>query len=415
MRILEQPLLNDKNVLIFAGNHPISDPRIVRTVEVLSKLGNVEIYHGRTDFNVKFYKENKAFCDSRRIHLIPLDMLHVSRLKIPKYRKWVKLLTEEIGMADLIYIHDPGITGILLSAYIKKKFNKKVIFDYHDSIAFEHYYQFNKIGIRSKSLCNIYTYIVTGMLKKIDAIVGISELQIKQILSYRKTLKPFLVVPNIRPTLSLDYLPKNDCLEFVWIGYVMKGKGLYNVISFLNGFHDRKFKLSIIGKIEEVDFKQRIQEKAKYNIIFHGGYASDYDIMKMLDGIAIGVICPEKDPLNSKVEEISSPNKAYSMINVGIPLIIDEGYLSLSKIIGKYNAGEVFSQEKENEAYETINKIYDNYEEYKNNILKLKADMNEEKLKKEMYTFYKTVMDCSCKTCKADMSSERGWRADKEI
>lgn len=398
MHLLERPLLRDKNILIIAGNHSISDHRIVRTVEVLSKLGNVKVYHGCIDFNVRYLKENNVAGNSQGINLMLFDMLHIFRLKIPKYRKWVKLLTEEIVMADLIYIHDSGITGILLSAYIKNKFNKKVIFDYHDSIEFEHYYQFKKIGIRSALLCHIYTYIVAGMLQKIDAIVGISELQVNQILNYRKILKPFFIVPNLRPKLNLNYLPKNDYLELVWIGYVMEGKGLYSVIKFLNGFRDRKFKLSIIGEIENIGLKRRIQEKAKYNIIFHGGYASDYDIMKKLDGIAIGIIFPEQDPLNTKIAEICSPNKAYSMINIGIPLIIEKGCLSFSQIIGKYNAGEAFSKEKENESYEKINKICDNYEEYRNNVIKLKDEIGEEKVKREMYTFYKTIMeDSNCK------------------
>jgi hypothetical protein len=332
-----------KRVLVIAPGHDERDRRVNRTLEVLSQSSEsvVAIYESR--FSLVGTVED---C----VGVKGIDYLYVKDtlplLKVlPRIDKFRSLFRDFRGEFDCIYIHDAGLLGLMFAKYLKKSYpDAKIVFDYHDYVKWEVYFQVGKVF----GLGALNRFISIPLLKLfqlylsdrnyLDAIVGISDSQIDDLviwLSPKKTIKK-LSVPNTR--IKLDLLKRTDFdeeLTLLWVGNIGDGRDMPKILSYLDGLESDgvNFNFLVLGNvISEVVFKKFTSRKYSRYL---GSYSSDIDINKATQNKkVVGLFMGWEDDQKVGINEIASPNKVYSYLNIGIPFIYNSKLTDVRQVTG---------------------------------------------------------------------------------
>ena len=304
-------------ILLMAPGHDSRDRRVNRTLEAIESVGH----------------EYRIVYESK--YRLPADTDHVWTTK--DYMSKERFL-KEFRMNfhfDYVWIHDSGLFGLELVRRINRWFkDADVIFDYHDWIEWEVYYQIKKRGILPTTFSRLLYWIAVKMLhtryrnSRITYLIGISKKQIKTLernlsLSVCETV----IVSNTRmrlPEQPSEFIGNlNDGI--LWIGNVMRGRDLEKLASFMRHYNrdtNRKaLVLYIIGRILSKDLYESLSSLIKVEYL--GEFNDDYDIAKKIDGKnVIGFYYGWIDSFNTGINSIASPNKVYSMLNLQVPLIL---------------------------------------------------------------------------------------------
>ena len=279
-------------------------------------------------------------------------------------------------MAEYIYIHDSGFLGLLVAVILRKSFSvvKKIIFDYHDSIRWEIYYQIGKIApntIASKYIGKLILLSISIFFSKkkksaIDGLVGISKLQVEDFYNLFKCCDgvPFIVIPNTRKRLEYSFENKTynkEIADFLWVGNIVNGRDLTTTIQYLDRLIKKyDFKFYIFGRNNSPEIFRLLEERSYCKYI--GDFSSDYELFQFVNTKkVIALFFGWDDGYNVGINEIASPNKVYSYLNLSIPFLLNkkvnpEDFRSINKI------GSVFDDFSDFEdIYLDISKNYSRY------------------------------------------------------
>jgi hypothetical protein len=169
-----------------------------------------------------------------------------------------------------------------------------------------------------------------------------------------------------------------DTTELLWIGNVMRGRDLEIIIKILAEKNFSRF--NIIGNILDVSFQKEIINILGDRVVFHGSFSDENNINEIIKFKPIGIYLGWDDPYNTLINEMSSPNKIYTYINLSIPFIFSSKFINKHSIIDEtvgcsINAisySKITSEELEN----AFNKISSNYELYLDSISAFKIKTN---------------------------------------
>lgn len=362
------------NILIIALGHDENDRRVNRTIEVALECG----------FSVTILYERKR--SVRTFPAIPnvlvryLDIkMNVWSLLFPSVSLFEKAAGDLISF-DIIYVHDSGLYGVALVSALKKiSIDSKVIFDYHDWIKWDIFYQLNKyisirpiVSMMTKFIYYLFTYYHRNKVK-IDAMVGISASQIQSFIAdfnINLAASNVLPIPNTRILVREEVHVDNDNIYFVWIGNIMPGRSIDRVLLYVRQFRQEhpslNVRLALVGRKMD-SFKFEFFEDF---VDLLGEYISDEDIVNILPkSKCIGIFFGWDDWSKTDINKIASPNKIYSYINVGIPFIYDGRLENISQSLGN-TCSLTFSEYGDFKL--KANDLIQNYSFYSSNVKTIK-------------------------------------------
>lgn len=384
-------------ILVIAPAHDQLDKRVNSSLEVMSELFSEVTIVYETRFALKELNQLDSVKYLFVDHTEP-------RLKVlPKVKVYLDFIDGFIEDDSLVYIHEPGVVGLLIAKGIKYRFNNiKIIFDYHDYVPWEVFYQVGKLT-KNVFFRRVISRSILGFLSNylskqniFDGLVGISKGQVKSLLKFlsRNESLPTLDLPNTRIKIDIN----NPCLTnqcdkvtLIWVGNIVDGRDLDDTIKYLDRLvkqYHMEFSFKIIGKV--ISSKLFDELKSKDYFIYCGEFKNDQDILNNLgEDINIGLFLGWKDEFNIGINEIGSPNKVYSYINVGIPVVYYHKLFDLKTIIGDNTGIGVSSFDQFKQA---LNEIIYNYSSFKNEVIKQREYLtwdndNRIKLKKYLKNF----------------------------
>ena len=347
-------------------HHADCDLRVRRVIKVMSDLSlNADVY-----WDAKYpghQKRKNSHQDSIREHYTENSRMSFLRSVIG-LKTFHADIVKSILQADLVYINASGIEGLL---YIKevRRYNKKckIIFDYHDSLPYELFYQLQKLKLASLfKLCwPIYRFYLRHYARYVDAIVGISRTQVEDFKKLQLKEVNDAVVPNFRTFEKLSDTPRvvndTDEVSLVWLGQVMKGRDLEQVADWVSSL-DEKYNFHVFGKIINPEAESSVKASLGDRVRFYGEFKGEKSILESLSGKVIGVFLGWNDPQDTGINSHASPNKYFTYINMQLPVIICKQLKELAEHVENHKAGESVSDKME--FSKAVNTIGSNYSEY---------------------------------------------------
>lgn len=327
---------------ILAPHHSDNDKRVLRSLAAVSSL-----YHQVDIFWDLSYQGHNRMVNANNKGTIShyLEGGHGCLLscflgKVP----FVNELIEAVINSDLVYIHASAIEGLLYAKSVRQVNDcVKIIFDYHDSLPYELYYQMRKrkIDFLYPILWPIYRSHIGTYKQLIDGVVGISDNQLADLTKWLGRNVQSLVVPNVgtlHPSLLAGRDAPDKTLSFVWVGQVMRGRDLEKLafsIRDLSLYH----KLHVFGVVLDTAVEDTVRDILGNRVEFHGPFKDTTSLGENLPDKAVGVFWGWDDPVGTNINGITSPNKFYNYLDLIIPVIIDKKMINLAEILECYNAG----------------------------------------------------------------------------
>lgn len=284
-----------------------------------------------------------------------------------------------VRAADFVYIHASGIYGLVLAREVRGDNPRcRIVFDYRDSLAFELDYQLRKrrVGFLFRPMSGAYPFIIRRLLRAVDAVVGISERQLADLEAQSEGVLRKAVVPNLR-AFDAD-IDRNGVagadgaavpISFAWIGQVMSGRDLLRVARWVSRL-ERGHRLDVVGTVLSSALELAVRAELGERVSFHGGYGDDAEIANKMPPRTIGVFLGWDDPQGTGINRIASPNKYFTYINLGFPVIVDRRVEPLAAELEEWGAGIAVNDEGEFRA--AARAMQHSYESYADRMTLLK-------------------------------------------
>lgn len=334
------PARKNKMAIVSPG-HVLSDKRVFRTYCFFKPGFECYMYFSSecvTFSSLRYFR--KAYKD---IPVAKLGRWSLGKGKVIDrlWRYCSCLITARLlikGSYEYIYIHESGGMGVLLSWLVKIATNKTiVIFDYHDWVPLECYLAAKGNKVFYFFLSNLVTKTQKIMLRNIDFIIGISKGHLEWIRKNWKVERTYFT-ENIYPTSEKSICQGNTLFapSLVYIGTLMRSRHLEHLISIARELKKdfEELSLNAFGIVLDSEYESYLKNLADKNglaqsIHFFGGFGSIGEIMPHLSKGAIGFLHPYELNFDIGLNQIASPNKFYSYLALGIPVILHRSFSNI--------------------------------------------------------------------------------------
>lgn len=319
--------------LIIGYNHPYNDKRVLRTVNALKKKGKV------------FYQ----YSGKRPYKTEGVESYPVKKKQLPgnRFTKRLRFDTKILEMVDkldydIAYFHYfPASMPLRIYKQVKKR-NKKLIFDLHEIFADQF------LPEKFSFLNPLMWRILSEQFSLCDGLISISDEALEYMFKKTGVTKPSLVVKNLAKYNLVLNGKKDRNKEIVIVGKT--SKNLHNTYSFIERLKKGGFSFKSIGIDTELADKKL-------------PFLPYKDMMKEISKSAFSLVSYQnrKNP-NYSNEIYSLPNKFFDSLAAGTPIIINNRFVSMKKIIDYTNSGIVLNFE--DDMVQNVKKIFlawDNY------------------------------------------------------
>lgn len=348
-----------ESLLVLSPGHNEIDRRVNRSIKVFSeKFKHVFLLY-ESRFSLK------ANCDfPPNVNVLYVEDTQPKFKVLPQLSPFIRTIQQNNLPVENIYIHDSGLFGLLLANKLKKSLGRKskIVLDYHDYVPWEIHYQLGKLvsnsflnkKIGTLLLSMFSLYFRTRKYYVLDGSVGISDPQVKSLIKWLSNCSGLtnISIPNTREKLRIDLDFKNysdQCANFFWIGNIVNGRDLPFTIEYLDNlakFHN--FKFYVFGKVISQEVFNLLSNKHYFH--YMGEFKKDTDMLSVCQNKKIiALFFGWDDKYQIGINEISSPNKVYSYVNLGVPTLLH----------AKVNPAVFDSKDK-------IGIIFDDFESFKN-------------------------------------------------
>ena len=353
-------------IVVLSPHHADRDYRVRRSIEIIAELFEKVDVFWDADYGGHQHLDSKSGDHVREMYTRNKD--HEFLRLIFGRKIFSHDVLDSILSAEVVYIHASGIEGLLYCRTVKRINSAcHVVFDYHDSLTYELFYQFKKIGLAQlyKPTWKIYQYYLKRLMASVDSLVGISNTQIND---FQQLLGRELVttsVPNFRafsPRLSNPRkISEDDEQALVWLGSVMQGRDLSLLAEWISQLPAPP-KLHVFGNIINQSAVSELQLLIGDRVSFYGEFKNEDDIYPNLPNKVIGVFLGWDDPQGTNINSHASPNKYFTYVNMELPVIINRSLSELAEAVSSCNAGiAVANQEEFANAVEEIAGDYSQY------------------------------------------------------
>ena len=373
-------------IAVIAPGHDEGDRRVNRVVEAFVRQGR----------DVRLYLEATRVTNASGLDAIIYDPPSLYTLVKSFLIGRIDDVFPGLENSDGVYIHDSGLYGLILVIALRAQLKEKsLIFDYHDFIEWETVHHLSKV-FRLLSLSYVLQKIFLAGLAffvrrnvSFSAVVGISEGQLE---SFQRFVTcpsntRYLVVPNSRKKIRLDQLTHSSGqqLALLWVGNVGSNRNLSEFVRLSTKLQtlprDKCPVPLVVGKVWGSASPESLE------LTFLGAFETDTDVVKhTLNYRPIGVFFGWADPKGIGINEISSPNKVYTYINIEIPFLIP---CNLDSLIAKENIPGIFIFYDDDDFVRKYKWICANYEYCVGEVRALKDNVQwDEELIKKIQSLY---------------------------
>ncbi|HON27683.1 MAG: glycosyltransferase [Mesotoga sp.] len=307
--------------LVVGYNHSRKDKRVMRTVEIFCRLGPV---------CYQFSGENSAFSNDFQRNLRDFSLCRDEMPGRGKLIKRIRLDREILKLVkeldyDLAYFHSfPASQPIKLFREVKKR-GKKLLYDLHEIMPVQF------LPEKYSFLNPVLWRILKAQLSLVDGVIGVSDEAMKMMFEKTGIARPLLIIPNYAATgIQIGRNAKNA--EIAVVGGTSRKITINgNLLKELK----KNFKLISIGTNCDI-----VDEELPF---------MNYDLM--MDRISkvkytLLAFQSRSDPQYPN-DIYSLPNKFYDSLAAGTPVIIDDRFVSMKKIIEETNTGLILDLSKE--------------------------------------------------------------------
>jgi hypothetical protein len=328
--------------VVFAPHHADPDVRVRRTIDVLrNSFADVAVFWDREYPGHRFQGQIQSTTGEDHLQPKPARLLRsavgLSGLG-PQLRR-------SIAGADLIYIHASAIEGLIYATEGRRcNRSARVVFDYHDSIAYELFYQLKKLSLIRlfPPVWAVYRRALPFLARSVDGVVGISENQLEDLKQLTGREMPTAIVPNVRhfsDCVRASAASRDDgSLSLVWLGNVSRGRDLERIAHWAERVRGAT-RLHVFGEIVEESVAAAVKETLGERVVFYGRYQGDEGIARQLPHNPVGIFLGWDDPCKIGINAIASPNKYFTYMNLEIPVILDRSLVGLAKDVEQFQAG----------------------------------------------------------------------------
>lgn len=360
-----------KYLIVFAPGHNEIDRRVNRTIKVFSEKFEQVFLLYESRFSL-----NASFDLPANVNLLYVDDTQPKFRVVPQLTPFISTIQHNNLPVENIYIHDSGLFGLLLANRLKKGLGvkSKIVLDYHDYVPWEVHYQLGKLVSNSflnKKIGTLLLRIFSFYFRSsrhcfLDGFVGISEPQVKSLIKWLTNCGDLIniSIPNTRDKLKIDSEVanySNEYADFLWIGNVVDGRDLPYAIEYLDKlskFHN--FKFYVFGKVISQEVFDLLSNKHYFH--YMGEFKKDSDMLSVCQNEKIiALFFGWDDKFEVGINEISSPNKVYSYINLGVPTLL-HSKVNPTCFDNKNKIGNAFNNfDSFKESYKLISENYDDY------------------------------------------------------
>lgn len=349
-------------VLVIGYNHTMNDKRVLRTVKAFKKIGKV------------FYQySGSKFIDLDNVEPFPLEKPKSANkfkriVQRRNFDKAILKLTKELDY-DVAYFHSFSASlPIKIFKEIKNQ-GKKLIFSLHEIYP-------------EQFLSERFSFIkplLWNMLKKefiyCDAIVTVSNEAFEFMINKTKVSKPSLIIPNLAKN-TIEPLNKTEREKRI---VIVGGTQRKIVVDNKLIMHLRKNGFSIVA----IGMNWNEADK---NIPF----LAYNEMMGEISRSAFSLISFQTRSDHFYPNDIYSlPNKFFDSLAAGTPVIVEDRFISMKKIINSTKTGIIIDFNKN--AEENIKKILFSWQNYSELLDSIKSHQDEfvwnEKIEKRLINF----------------------------
>lgn len=320
--------------------------------EILSLMNNgIRVYVIAWDRNAKYDKEHSV-----RLGQYDIPFYHIG-IKSELAAGFKKNLTPMLKFNKKVFcilkqkkdnysiIHASDFDTVMPAYLIKKKYNKKLIYDIYDYYVDSHHMP----KLVSKMVKRIDTHVINFA----DTVILCNEKRLEQI--YPAEPKRVEYIHNTPYDIQFEKKSSNEeKIKIVYVGGLI-GKGRY-IKELLDAVvNDNRFELFIGGYGELEDYIKKISEKHE-NIKYYGKL--DYAEVLKLEGQA-DIMTALYDP-SLKNHQYAAPNKFYEALMAGKPLIVAKNTY-IDTIVERKQIGWILTETNENSLNnlkQILNEIY---------------------------------------------------------
>jgi hypothetical protein len=332
-----------RRAVVLAPNHADGDVRVNRATRAIAGLFTTTDVHWDPDYPGHRCQPTVPAASGRDVYA----------LTRPRWRQlcllgrdpFVTEVRERIRDADLVYVHASGAEGLLL-AEASRRLNSscRIVFDYHDSLAFEFAYQLRKKGVgwAYQAAWPVHRRMLRRWSRGLDALVGISDEQLGQFEQITGRRLPGLAVPNVRefgdPIVVPGATAGAGVIDLVWVGHVMMGRDLNRLVDWMMAAAPGAV-LNLHGGVLDQGALDQVRARLGDRLRFHGPFAGDGALAARLGPRSVGVFLGWEDEDGTGINAIASPNKFFSYVNIGLPVIVHRRLTGLARQLERHGAG----------------------------------------------------------------------------
>lgn len=379
---------------MLSPHHADCDYRVRRVINVMHEMGlGVDIYW---DSRYPGHQERMPFEDHVR---------ELYRENLPGERKRRLLgrpflhsdIETAVRQSDIVYVNASAIDG-LLYARESKRLNPqcKVVYDYHDSLTYELYYQMTKrgLGFLYKFVWPVYKMVCARLARHVDALVGISTKQVDEFPRSSGRMAATASIPNYRTFDDFKFAPEapDEAGEssLVWLGQVMRGRDLEKLSGWISRVGTSR-RFHVFGKVIDDAASDIVFNQLDGNVSFYGEFKNETDILKRIPPAPVGVFLGWNDPARTNINAHASPNKYFTYVNMGIPVIIASSLSELARHVAECGAGLAVADEAEFAV--AVAEIEANYDAFAAGALRLKEKYRQAPPEKTIQVFLEETIN----------------------
>lgn len=203
------------------------------------------------------------------------------------YELYIKM-KKAVKNNEIIIINDRYYLTSIFATFFAKKYNKKIILMLHTSI--QNYSGIKKIFYYINNLIGKYVVINS------THIVGISKNTLEEVLKFYdyQPLKKE-VINNIQSKSGKFRFRKNKNLKVLFVGRIIKDKGIDSIIRLAKKLKHNKINFIIIGEGNEEEFlKNEIKKQRLENIKFIGPIYNRLKLIKYYQNTDVFILLSKK-------------------------------------------------------------------------------------------------------------------------
>lgn len=329
MTHLDTGQLSNQKWLMFAPGHDNLDHRVNRTISAIEANGH----------DLTVYYEADRLVSGGAVSGVKITEL--PRISKAYFKQVINEIKAHKTNQDhlVIYVHDSGFIGLiicLMASFLKRK-DDQIIFDYHDLLEWELYYQSSRVT-RWKpikkilvTLVRLFFKLVLSWVIRLDMLIGISSGQVNLLRDrFGLEARNIQIAPNTRKKLVGSF-ERRGPTAILWVGNVSKGRRFedtYALQAMLKGDRfDLIVKIAVVGKRLNAAADDVVNDALVTEL---GGFKADTDIAQLTEHLqTVGVFFGWDDNYKTGINTISSVNKIYSYINTQTPFLLPDNQTNM--------------------------------------------------------------------------------------